>query len=321
MKLSIIVPIYNVEEYIARCALSLVNQTASFDDYEVVFVNDGTKDNSIEVLQNTLDFEHSKNIHIVDKPNGGLSSARNYGIEHSKGEYLWFVDSDDWIDNDSVEVLLSFIKHCPDVVVTTQMYSNIGPQQSFKYSHAINFEGSGSDLIKHYPPVCSVAYICARSFLEKHELRFREGILHEDAELIPRLIYLAEKTIATDRALYHHFQRENSITHVINPHRYDSYFIVLDTLSSFYSSSVKDEEKKYFARLCASHILGLLSISRKAEKSTKKKVNDYFAKNRILSSIMMKSPDILAKLIGVSIALSPSGAVGIADFYWKLRGK
>ena len=124
MKLSIIVPIYNVEKYISRCALSLYDQTAHKEDYEIIFVNDGTKDNSILNLRKTLDFVHTPNIFIVDKPNGGLSSARNYGLRHSRGEYVWFVDSDDWVDSDSVEVLLNLINQSPDVIVTTQMYRN-----------------------------------------------------------------------------------------------------------------------------------------------------------------------------------------------------
>lgn len=233
MKLSIIVPIYNVEKYISRCALSLYNQTAHKEDYEIIFVNDGTKDNSILNLRKTLDFVHTPNIFIVDKPNGGLSSARNYGLRHSRGEYVWFVDSDDWVDSDSVEVLLNLINQSPDVIATTQMYSNIGDNQTYKYPHSINFEGKGADLLKYYPPVCSVAYICKRSFLYNNHLEFKEGILHEDAELIPRLIYLANNIVATDRPLYHHFMRENSITQTINPHRYESYFVVLMVLTHY----------------------------------------------------------------------------------------
>lgn len=219
MKLSIIVPIYNVEKYISRCALSLYDQTAHKEDYEIIFVNDGTKDNSILNLRKTLDFVHTPNIFIVDKPNGGLSSARNYGLRHSKGEYVWFVDSDDWVDSDSVEVLLNLINQSPDVIVTTQMYRNTENTECLKYQNALNFVGKGADLIQECPPVCAVAYISSRQFLNKNNLEFREGILHEDAELIPRLIYIADKVVATDRPLYHHFMRDGSITNSVNPLR------------------------------------------------------------------------------------------------------
>ena len=81
MKLSIIVPIYNVEAYIEKCAKSLLNQNVTKDTYEVIFVNDGTKDNSISVLCKTIDFTKHENFHLIEKENGGLSSARNYGLE------------------------------------------------------------------------------------------------------------------------------------------------------------------------------------------------------------------------------------------------
>lgn len=321
MKLSIIVPIYNVEKYISRCALSLYNQTASKDDYEVVFVNDGTKDNSILVLRNAIDFSATPNFHIVEKPNGGLSSARNFGLEHSSGDYVWFVDSDDWVDSDSVEYLLSLMKSSPDVIATTQMYSNVGDKETKKYSHAVNFEGSGLELFKHYPPVCSVAYICKRRFLSENNLKFKEGILHEDSELIPRLLYVAKHVVATDRPLYHHFMREGSITHVINPHRYESFFVVLDSLSDFYNSRVAERDKSMFAKMFAAQFYGLLLISRSASDEIKTKVIKYISHNKTLARMMKRSPDLQTKFLGFVISLRPSFALQIADLFWKLKGK
>lgn len=320
MKLSIIVPIYNVEEYIARCALSLYNQTASVNDYEVVFVNDGTRDNSIQVLRNTINFDLAPNFHIVEKTNGGLSSARNYGVKNSCGDYVWFVDSDDWVDSDSVEFLLNLMKSSPDVICTTQMYSNIGDKECDKYNHAINFEGKGSEMFQYSPPICSQAHICKRCFLTENNLEFKEGILHEDSELIPRLLYVAKHVIATDRPLYHHFMREGSITHVINPHRYDSYFIMLDSLSDFYNTNVEDCDKSLFARMFAAQFYGLLSISRNASDEIRSKVSNYISHNKTLARVMKKSPDIQTKIIGFSISLRPSSAIKMADLFWKLKG-
>lgn len=99
MKLSIIIPIYNVEKYIERCAESVLNQNVPPSQYEVIFVNDGTKDNSVEILKKAINFNIHSNFQIRDKENGGLSSARNFGLEHATGDYVWFVDSDDWIES------------------------------------------------------------------------------------------------------------------------------------------------------------------------------------------------------------------------------
>ena len=93
-KVSIIVPVYNVEEYLERCLDSLVNQTLK--DIEIIIVNDGSTDGSKEKIQKYIN--KYKNIVYLEKENGGLSSARNYGIPYAKGEYIGFVDSDDYVE-------------------------------------------------------------------------------------------------------------------------------------------------------------------------------------------------------------------------------
>ena len=93
-KISVIVPVYNVSEYISRCADSIVSQ--KLYDIELIFVNDGSKDNSREIVEKYQ--LNDSRITILDKENGGLSSARNYGLRHAKGEYILFVDSDDYLE-------------------------------------------------------------------------------------------------------------------------------------------------------------------------------------------------------------------------------
>ena len=110
IKLSVIIPIYNVELYIKRCAESTLNQNLSKDEYEVIFVNDGTKDNSVEVLNKAIDFEKYPNFHIYNKENGGLSSARNFGLDKAHGDYVWFVDSDDWIEPNCLAKIVKKLK-------------------------------------------------------------------------------------------------------------------------------------------------------------------------------------------------------------------
>ena len=319
MKLSIIVPIYNVEKYISRCALSLYDQTAHKEDYEIIFVNDGTKDNSILNLRKTLDFVHTPNIFIVDKPNGGLSSASNYGLRHSRGEYVWFVDSDDWVDSDSVEVLLNLINQSPDVIVTTQMYRNTENTECLKYQNALNFVGKGADLIQECPPVCAVAYISSRQFLNKNNLEFREGILHEDAELIPRLIYIADKVVATDRPLYHHFMRDGSITNSVNPLRYDSYFIIIDKLTQFYNEVVEKQYKIPFSKICLPHIYGLLYLSKFANIEYRKRIEKYISINKSIVKMMLDNPSVMSKLMGLLIKFMPKYSITIANLFWKLK--
>lgn len=103
MLVSIIIPIYNVEQYIEQCFTSIYAQDISEDIFEVIAVNDGTPDNSMSIVK-TIASQH-KNLVIINQENQGLSVARNTGLDHAKGEYIWFVDSDDWLTKDSLSLV------------------------------------------------------------------------------------------------------------------------------------------------------------------------------------------------------------------------
>ena len=115
-KLSIIIPVYNVEKYIDKCLASCVNQNLTDRlDYEIVVVNDGTKDNSLSIVYDYMKMYNF--IQLINKENGGLSSARNEGLKHCTGDYVWFVDSDDTIAINSLELIDRSIKEfSPDVL-------------------------------------------------------------------------------------------------------------------------------------------------------------------------------------------------------------
>ena len=106
MKFSIIIPVYNVEAYISKCLDSIKNQ--SYDNYEVIIVNDGTKDNSVNVIDKYLSDNRFK---LYNKENGGLSSARNYGIKYVTGDYILFIDSDDYIERDLLNNFNNILKN------------------------------------------------------------------------------------------------------------------------------------------------------------------------------------------------------------------
>ena len=96
LKLSIIIPVYNVEPYIAKCLDSCLHQDIPTDEYEIIVVNDGSPDNSVVIVKDYM--QRYLNVRLVNRDNGGLSAARNTGLKEAKGEYVWFVDSDDWIE-------------------------------------------------------------------------------------------------------------------------------------------------------------------------------------------------------------------------------
>ena len=106
-KVSVIVPVYNVEKYIEKCANSLINQTLS--DIEIIFVNDGSTDGSIQIIEQ-YENNFKEKVKCVSKDNGGLSSARNYGIPYATGEYIAFLDSDDYVELDMYETMYNKAK-------------------------------------------------------------------------------------------------------------------------------------------------------------------------------------------------------------------
>ncbi|MBQ9117999.1 MAG: glycosyltransferase family 2 protein [Clostridia bacterium] len=116
--LSIIVPVYNAEKYIKQCLDSLLNQDVIKEEYEIVCINDGSRDNSLQVLQ---EYEKdNKNMVVIDKENGGVSKARNCGLDIAKGDYVWFVDADDWIARDCLGTIFNAIKTCDPSVLQMQ---------------------------------------------------------------------------------------------------------------------------------------------------------------------------------------------------------
>ena len=121
MFLSFIVPAYNVESFIERCVSSLCNQNIPDDEYEIIIVNDGSTDNTLAKIKSIISDNTSKNIILIDKPNGGLSSARNAGMKVASGEYVVFLDSDDYLDNKACERLYyEVLEHQPTVPVHSE---------------------------------------------------------------------------------------------------------------------------------------------------------------------------------------------------------
>ena len=107
LKLSIIIPVYNVEKYIEKCLVNCAQQDCCTDSYEIIVVNDGTKDNSLAIAEDVA--RRYDNIYITSQLNAGLSEARNKGLSLAKGEYVWFVDSDDWIDTNCLTDIMKYL--------------------------------------------------------------------------------------------------------------------------------------------------------------------------------------------------------------------
>lgn len=214
-KISIIVPVYNVEKYLKDCIESILNQT--FKDFELILVNDGSTDNSLEICKYYKKID--SRILIIDKNNGGLSSARNAGLGIAKGDYIAFVDSDDYIHPQMYEILYhEIIKQKADVSMCDfkkvyELDRRLLEQKfiTYKESHVLNNKEALSQLGEQnavtYIIACNKLY-ASRVF---EDIRFKDRIVHEDEYIIHRVLYKLNKLVYVKEKLYFYLQREGSI--------------------------------------------------------------------------------------------------------------
>ena len=249
MKLSIVVPIYNVAPYIEKCAKSLLSQSANKDIFEVIFVNDGTTDDSIEILHETIDFEQNRNFFLVEKENGGLSSARNYGMKYITGEYVWFVDSDDWVDENAIEKILPYLNNV-DALHFPTYYREDATDTSIVSVNAQGTTGRQITSGEYQFPVQFTIY--KTEFLTHNNLEFQKGILMEDLHFTPRALYLAKDVKICKFPVYHYLQRAGGImlSDVSKKRIYDRIWISKD-LFEFSQKHVSNEDVNLWSECIA----------------------------------------------------------------------
>ena len=212
--ISIIVPVYNVEEYLKQCLDSILEQT--FSNYEVILVNDGSTDSSGLICQEYA--EKDARFRYFEKENGGQSEARNYGIEQAQGEYLTFVDSDDWVTETYIEELYSKLRHYnADISITN--YFIFQESNATFYKHV--FEPWEKDydskyLLEHYFEIQGGDFFLSTMWGKLYKkslfewLRFPKGMTSEDAALVYKIYDLAEKIVYFHKDSYCYRQREGS---------------------------------------------------------------------------------------------------------------
>ena len=216
--ISVVVPIYNVEKYLPRCIDSIINQT--YKNLEIILVNDGSKDRSLEICKNYMirDFR----IKIINKPNGGLSDARNAGIKQASGKYICFVDSDDFIKEKMIEDMLSALLNTnSDICVCDMEY--LYDNDVVKFASGGEFkEGSvldNPDLMIINNSACNKLYRLSLF----NDWLFPVGKYYEDLATVPVLLYKANKICKVNEPYYVYYQRSGSIAHSANPKIFEIY--------------------------------------------------------------------------------------------------
>ena len=212
-KISLIVPIYGVERYIRQFAESALGQ--SYDDVQFVFVNDGTKDRSMEILQELIEEKYSSlksRIVIVNKENGGLPSARKAGLDIAEGEYILFADSDDWLDTDAVAKIMAKAEETGADLVYFDLVKEYGAGKvSFKKEREYTAD-TKEDYIINIFNYKSHGYTVTKCFRKKlyteNLIYFPKYGMHEDIYLMSQIIFYAQSLAHLPDALYH-YRKDN----------------------------------------------------------------------------------------------------------------
>jgi glycosyltransferase involved in cell wall biosynthesis len=222
-KLSIIIPMYNAEKYIANCLDSILNSNLPKNEFEVIIVNDGSKDKSPEIAQEYV--SRNNNFVYLTQENHGQSVARNYGIRSCNGEYIWCVDSDDMVNNDLTDCLKS-LQIFPEIDILSfeAMVLNEDGNKicdtCFQSNVPHNQILSGRDaIISGYNPSAVWALWIRRSLMIENDLFFKEGITHQDVELTYRLFAEANNVVFTDSTHYVYINHSDSVIHSIIPQK------------------------------------------------------------------------------------------------------
>ncbi len=298
---SVIVPFYNVENYIEKCLQTLVGQT--LDDIEIILVNDGSKDRSKIVVDKFLK-QYPEKIVYLEKENGGLSDARNYAIPYAKGEYIAFLDSDDYVEKTMYKDMYELAKKEDSDMVECNFYWEYPDKK--KEDVGIVYNGKKEMLEK----IRVVAWnkLIRKEVLEKSKVLFPKGLRYEDVEFTYKLIPYLDKISFLKKPCVHYIQREGSISNNQNERNEEIFDILANVIDFYKANNLYDEYKDeleyvYIRYAFCSSLLRIVKIKdefvqRKLLDLTWEKVNTTFPewkknpvlkKKKDLKSIYLKT--------------------------------
>lgn len=323
-KISVIVPVYNTGKYLSKCLNSILNQTLK--DIEVIVVNDGSKDNSQEIIDEFV--SKDSRIISIQKENGGLSDARNAGIDKAKGEFIAFVDSDDYIDLAMLEKMYELAERDESEIVLCDLVKVNENGKEFRDLPQSPQLPEKIILVEDFTIFGEMScFACNKIFkkalFENH--RFRNGIHFEDIELIPKLVLDSSIISKINEPFYKYFERQDSITKTHTEKGLDMFVAVNEVTNYFYQSKYNTfatELKRfqiiqgyysYLAYLAyvkdknlKRKMLNVLNDFLKANNLTKKELKNYIRfdrnylnslplKKRIFYHLAMIYPQLLLK--------------------------
>lgn len=339
IKLSIIVPIYGVEQYLRKCVDSLLAQDLPSSDYEIILVDDESPDASPQIcdeyarlMNEQVNELTNERIKVIHRKNGGLSAARNSGIEIAQGEYLMFVDSDDYIEpnvlgklmvqveRDDLDVLRFDFRNVNEHY--EEFHPNKAPKRDVDYSAEVT-DGK-TFLNERLGPMCyAVMFIIKRRLIYNDEMSrdkslneplslndaclFKEGIYFEDTEWTPRMLLRAQRVASTSKIVYNYLWRNGSITLPTDPIKRKK--IVEDKIRlirGFQEQSKLVKDPIWFTWMTSSTAMGVLGMLAKMPSSERNKYLEELKSLNIFPLLTKKEKMLSHKIKIIMANISPS---------------
>lgn len=247
-KVSLIIPVYNVEEYIAKCLASTANQT--LEDIELIFVNDGSKDNSEKYIKEYQEIYPEKIIYL-EKENGGLSDARNYGIKYATGEYIAFLDSDDYVELDMYEQMYNKAKEGNFDMVECNFYWKYPNKQKEDIGEKYSTKKEALEKAR----VVAWNKLYKREIIQESGILFPKGLRYEDVEFFYKILPRLEKIGFVEKPLVYYIQRQNSISNTQNVKTREIIEILNNVLNFYKEQGLYDEYKDELEYTYARYLL------------------------------------------------------------------
>ena len=257
---SVVVPIYNVKDFLEECIISITTQ--SYRNIEIILVDDGSTDGSSELCNMLL--KNDNRIRVIHKKNGGLSDARNFAIPYAKGEYIAFLDSDDYVENNMYKDMYELAKKENSDMVECDFYWEYPNKTKVDIGEYYYNKKEMLEKVR----VVAWNKLIKREILEKTKIKFPNGYRYEDVEFTYKLIPYLEKISFLKKPCIHYVQREESISNLQNE-RTKEIFDVLDHVINYYKEkNIYDEYKEqleyiYTRYLLCSSLLRMVKVNDK----------------------------------------------------------
>lgn len=306
IKLSIIVPIYNVEAYLEKCVKSLCSQELDFA--EILLIDDGSTDNCPNLADMLA--QRYKNVSVYHKDNGGLGDARNFGVEKAKGKFVMFIDSDDYVD-DGISEVEQYLEDGLDAVVMGYKAEYLKEIKLIKNDEIILCDNDDS-IIDNVIKVCTnrnsaIIKIVNREFLLKHKLKFNKGFA-EDFDYSGRLYMHLNNVLVTTMNFYHYIaQRESSI---MNTYKKQRFYDIIEHSKRIFSQlekvKVSQKRKDRIKEFVGFNIIRNFANAKKLEKKDRREIYKLLKQNKNLyekqKPLFMKIFVMFGKVFGFSLA-------------------